>query len=145
MATSTLPSVLPIIPEDRPLPTSPTNPPPKSDSKWSTIRRVVKRYCTLYTCATTVCVCVSLSLSISFYSQALQFVGLEHSQSTQEHQEHVQRSIVVGKMEEKVKKLNKTQSLDCDQSLVNAIVPHQTGKKDRERESQFKKVCTILL
>ena len=48
-------------------------------------------------------------------------------------------------MEEKVKKLNKTQSLDCDQSLVNAIVPHQTGKEDRERESQFKKVCTILL
>ena len=70
MATSTLPSVLPIIPEDRPLPTSPTNPPPKSDSKWSTIRRVVKRYCTLCTCATTVCVCVSLSLSLYFFLQS---------------------------------------------------------------------------
>ena len=46
----------------------------------------------------------------------------------------------MGKMEEKVKKLNKTQSLDCDQSLVDAIVPHQTGKKDRERESIQKSV-----
>ncbi|XP_003384540.1 PREDICTED: inactive rhomboid protein 2-like [Amphimedon queenslandica] len=102
MATSALPT-LESIPEDRPVPpASPTPPQPKNENKWDTIRRVVK-------------------------SQALQFVGLEHPQSTQEHQEHVQRSIVVAKMEQRVKRLKSTEAqLDCDKSLVEAIVPHET-------------------
>lgn len=71
---------------------------------------------------------VFASIMVSSFSQALQFVGLEHPQSTQEHQEHVQRSIVVAKMEQRVKRLKNTEALDCDKSLVEAIVPHETGK-----------------
>ena len=67
--------------------------------------------------------------NLSYFSQALQFVGLEHPQSTQEHQEHVQRSIVVGKMEQKVRRLKNMESLNCDKSLVEAIAPHETGKE----------------
>lgn len=52
-------------------------------------------------------------------------MGLEHPQSTHEHQEHVQRSIVVGKVQKKLVKT--TDTLTCDRSLVEAIAPHETG------------------
>ena len=58
--------------------------------------------------------------------QTLQFIGLEHPESTHTHQDALQRSIVVGKV---AKKLETTPSSEysCEPSLFKAIIPHETG------------------
>jgi hypothetical protein len=75
----------------------------KSKRRWDTVKRVVKR----------------------LQNHTLQLVGLEHPQSVKEHQDVLQRSIVVGKVS---KELPSDGSLyRCDRNLREAIIPHHSG------------------
>jgi hypothetical protein len=74
----------------------------KSKRRWDTVKRVVKR----------------------LQNHTLQLVGLEHPQSVKEHQDVLQRSIVVGKVS---KELPSDGSLyRCDRNLREAIIPHHS-------------------